>query len=91
MVGSIPASPRSGRDHFFVIFGMSWEVSGSGLGTLLTGLARFWKEMPDGVKQNHFSKMAGSVFPESGALQNSMFNTSPDQINNRKYNISMFP
>ena len=25
----------SGRDHFFVIFGMSWDVSGSGLGMFL--------------------------------------------------------
>ena len=30
----------SGRGHFFVIFGMSWEVSGSGLGMFLD---RFWK------------------------------------------------
>ena len=30
----------SGRGHFFEIFGMSWEVSGSGLGTFLD---RFWK------------------------------------------------
>ena len=25
----------SGRGHFFVIFGMSWDVSGSGLGMFL--------------------------------------------------------
>ena len=30
----------SGRGHCFVIFGMSWEVSGSGLGTFLD---RCWK------------------------------------------------
>ena len=30
----------SGRGHFFVIFGMSWEVSGSGLGMFLD---RCWK------------------------------------------------
>ena len=30
----------SGRGHFFEIFGMSWDVSGSGLGTFLDGFGK---------------------------------------------------
>ena len=39
---SIPGSPKfisgSFRGHFFVNFGMAWDVSGSGLGTFSDGL-----------------------------------------------------
>ena len=40
LFGGVGVTFWSGRGNFFVIFGMSWEVSGSGLGT---SLDRFWK------------------------------------------------
>ncbi len=47
--GSIPGSPGSVRGHFFVDFGMSWDVSGSGLGTFSDGFGMVLKKMSDGV------------------------------------------
>ena len=38
----------SGRGHFFVIFGMSWEVSGSGLGMFLDRFGKVLKKCPTG-------------------------------------------
>ena len=63
-MGRVEVTFWSGRGHFFVIFGMSWEVSGSGLGMFLD---RFWKvfeKMSDMVRKLKFPKMAGSIFPE---------------------------
>ena len=40
LFGGVGVTFWSGWGHFFVIFGMSWEVSGSGPGTFLD---RFWK------------------------------------------------
>ena len=59
----------SGRGHFFVIFGMSWEVSGRGLGTFLNIFWKVLRKMSDGVRKLKFSKMAGSIFPESGRFR----------------------
>ena len=59
----------SGRGHFFVIFGMSWEVSGSGLGTFLDRFGKVLRKMSDRVQKLKFSKMAGSIFPESGRFR----------------------
>ena len=56
----------SGRGHFFVNFGMSWEVSGSGLGTFLDRFGKVLGKTSDGVEQTIFSKMPGSIFPELG-------------------------
>ena len=64
-----PAPRRSFRGHFFVNFGMSWDVSRSGLATFSDGFGMVWKKMSDGVGKLQFSKMAGSIFPESGYLK----------------------
>ena len=45
---------------------MSWDVSGSGLGTFLDGFGMVLKKMSDKVGKSKFSKMPGSIFPESG-------------------------
>ena len=65
-----PAPRRSFRGHFFVNFGMSWDVSGSGLGTFSDGFGMVLEKMSDGVEQLQFSKMTGSIFPESGHKKN---------------------
>ena len=39
-----PAPRRSVRDHFFDNFEMSWDVSGSGLGTLSDGFGMVLKK-----------------------------------------------
>ena len=41
----------SGRGHFFVKFGMSWDVSGSGLGTFLDRFGMVLEKMSDGVEK----------------------------------------
>ena len=58
-----PAPRRSFRGHFFVNFGMSWDVSGSGLGTFSDGFGM--------VSENvwTFFLMTGSMFPEPGYLK----------------------
>ena len=38
----------SGRGHFFIIFGMSWEVPGSGLGMFLDRFGKVLKKCPTG-------------------------------------------
>ena len=45
---------------------MSWDVSGSGLGTFSDGFGMVWEKMSDGVEKLKFSKMTGSIFPGSG-------------------------
>ena len=70
VAGSIPGSPKviSGSfwGHFFVNFGMSWDVSGSGLGTFSDGFGMVLEKMSDGVEKQKFSKMTGSIFPGPG-------------------------
>ena len=65
-----PAPPKiilgSFRGHFFINFGMSWDVSGSGLGMFSDGFGMALEKMSDGVEKLKFSKMAGSIFPGSG-------------------------
>ena len=53
----------------FINFGMSWDVSGSGLGMFLDGFGMVLENMSDGVEKLQFSKMTGSIFPESGYLK----------------------
>ena len=48
---------------------MSWEVSGSGLGMFLDRFGKVLKKMSDGVRELKFSKMTGSIFPESGRFR----------------------
>ena len=71
--GSIPGSPGSlfgaGWGYFLGDFGMSWEVSGSGLGTFLDGFGKVLEKMSDGVRKSSFSKLVGSMFPESGRFR----------------------
>ena len=39
------------RDHFFVNFGMSWDVSGSGLGMFSDGFGMVLEKMSGGVNK----------------------------------------
>ena len=80
----------SGRGHFFVIFGKSWEDSGSGLGTFLDICWKVLKKMSDGVPKLKFSKMAGSIFPESGRFRIS-FLAYPRTKISQKSKISILP
>ena len=61
--GRVGVTFWSGWGHFFVIFGMSWEVTGSGLGTFLDRFGKVLEKMSGGVRKVNFSKMAGSIFP----------------------------
>ena len=47
----------SGRGHFFVIIGMSWEVPGSGLGMFLDRFGKVLENMSGGVRKVKFSKI----------------------------------
>ena len=58
-----PAPRRSFRGHFFVNFGMSWDVSGSGLGTFSDGFGMVLEKMSGGVGKIKFSKMTERIFP----------------------------
>ena len=46
-----PAPRRSFRGHFIVNFGMSWDVSGSGLGTFSDRFGMVLEKMSDGVEK----------------------------------------
>ena len=46
-----PASRGSFRDHFFVNFGMSWDVSGSGLGTFSDRFGMVLEKMSNGFEK----------------------------------------
>ena len=52
-----------------MIFGMSWDVSGSGLGTFSDGFGMVLEKMSDEVGKSKFSKLTGSIFPESGRFR----------------------
>ena len=57
-MGSIPGSPKvisgSFRGNFFVNFGMSWDLSGSGLGTFSDGFGMVLEKVSDGVEKLTF-------------------------------------
>ena len=59
---------RPPEGHFLVIW-MSWDVSGSGLGTFSDRFGMVLEKMSDGFEKYKFSKMTGSIFPESGYLK----------------------
>ena len=71
-----PAPQRSFRGHFFVNFWMSWDVSGSGLGTFSDRFGMVLEKMSDGVEKRKFSKMAGSIFPALGGPRSRQFATA---------------
>ena len=62
-----PAPRRSFRGNFFVNFGMSWDVSGSGLGTFSDGFGMVLKKCRTGSTNEHFHKWPG-VFFQSRAI-----------------------
>ena len=74
----------SGRGHFFVIFGMSWEVPGSGLGMFLDRFGKVLEKMSDRVRKLKLSKMTGSIFPESGRFR-IVFLTYPRSTNIKSF------
>ena len=59
----------SGRGHFFVIFGMSWEVSGSGLGMFLDRFGKVLKQCPTGSENCNFQKWLGVFSLSRGASE----------------------
>ena len=64
-----PAPRRSVWGNLFVNVGMSWDVSGSGLGTLLDGFGMVSHKNVGRGQKLKFSKMARSILPESGCLK----------------------
>ena len=81
-----PARARSVWGHFFINFGMSWDVSGSGLGAFSDGFGMVLEKMSDGVRKSTFSKMTGSSFPESGRFKITFLAYPRTQnIKNRKF------
>ena len=50
------ASRRLFWGHFFINFGMYWDVSGIGLGTFLDGFGMVWKKMSDRVEKINIFK-----------------------------------
>ena len=57
-----PAPRRSFRGDFVINFGMSWDVSRSGLGTFSDGFGMVWEKMSDGSKNQNFQKWPGVFF-----------------------------
>ena len=51
-----PAPRRSFWGNLFVNFGMSWDVSGSGLGTFSDRFGMVLENMSDGSKNQNFQK-----------------------------------
>ena len=51
LFGRVGVTFWSGRGRFFVKFGMSWDVSGSGLGRVWDGFGRVWGKMFEGVDE----------------------------------------
>ena len=62
-----PAPRRSFWGNFFVNLGMSWDVSGSGLGTFSDGFGMVLKHMSDGVENKYNSQKWPGVFVLSRA------------------------
>ena len=54
LFGRVGVTFWSGRGHFFVKFGMSWDVSGSGLGTFLDRFGKVLEKMADKVGKTQF-------------------------------------
>ncbi len=76
MTGSFPARAGHfwvtfwmGQDNCFVNFGMSWDVSGSGVVPFSAGFGRASRKSYGEVGKSGFSTMSGSIVPESGHSQ----------------------
>ena len=69
LLGRVEVTFWAGLGHFFVIFGMSWEVSGSVLGMCLDRFGKVLKTCPTGSENCFFFKMIGSILPESGRFR----------------------
>ena len=82
-----PAPRRSLWGNLFVNFGMSWDVSGIGLGTFSDRFGMVLQKMSDGVEKYNFSKMIRSIFPESGYLKITCLAYPRPKISNLKKNI----
>ena len=52
--GRVGVTFWSGWGHFFVNFGMSWDVSGSGLGMFLDRFGKALEKCPTRSKKQHF-------------------------------------
>ena len=57
-----PAPRKSFRGNLFVNFGMSWDVSGSGLGMFSDGFGMVLKKMSDGVAKINIFKNGREYF-----------------------------
>ena len=62
LFGRVGVTFWSGRGHFFVKFGMSWDVSGSGLGTFLDRFGKVWEKLPTRSEKNKIFKHAREYF-----------------------------
>ena len=79
-----PAPRRSFRGHFFVNFGMSWDVSGSGLGTFSDGFGMVLRKRCENVGKCRKIKVLGfdrESFSSVGALKLINFSGFPAKIN----------
>ena len=57
-----PASQRSLRGHFFVNFGMSWDLSRNGLGTFSDGFGMVLKKTLGGSNNEKIKNWPGVFF-----------------------------
>ena len=64
-----PAPRRSFRAHFFVNFWMSWDVSGSGLGTFSDRFGMVLEKMTGGVERTNIFKNGREYFSCVGRTQ----------------------
>ena len=56
LFGGVGVTFWSGWGQFLMIFGMSWDVSGSGLGTFLDGFGAVWEKNPARSENQDFDK-----------------------------------
>ena len=55
---------------------MSWDVSGSGLGTFSDRFGMVLEEMSDGIDKRKISKTDGTIFPALGGPRSRQFATA---------------
>ena len=72
--------------HFRDVLGSVWEWSGD----ILDRCWKVLKKCPMGVRKLQFSKMAGSIFPESGRFRIA-FLTNPRSKNIKNLKIQFLP
>ncbi len=69
LVGRVWNTFWSDRGHLCVKFGMSWDVSGSGLETFLDRFGKVLGEISGEVRKKQISKNAREYFPKSGRFK----------------------